>query len=159
MDVHLNITDDRDVYVLGRGPKEKSNKCNQCDYQSSEAGNLKRHLKMHSGEKSYKWNQCNYTSYRVGDLKKHLKMHSGERQNKCNQCDCASSQAGNSIKFNQSHVWKPTEVTNQTTNKSVWVYLFVRATCTMPKLTISCNGNVLLIEQSWLILWLIHFRD
>ena len=32
---------------------EKSNKCNQCDYSSSRAGHLRRHLKMHSGEKDY----------------------------------------------------------------------------------------------------------
>ena len=31
---------------------EKSNKCNQCDYASSQAGNLRAHLKTHSGEKS-----------------------------------------------------------------------------------------------------------
>ena len=29
-----------------------SNKCNQCKYASSQAGNLKRHLKAHSGKKS-----------------------------------------------------------------------------------------------------------
>ena len=32
----------------------KSNKCKQCDYASSQAGNLRRHLKKHSGEKSNK---------------------------------------------------------------------------------------------------------
>ena len=37
---------------------EKSNKCNQCDYASSWAGNLRTHLKMHSGEKPNKCNQC-----------------------------------------------------------------------------------------------------
>ena len=37
--------------------REKSNKCNQCDYASSQAGDLKRHLKMHSGEKTNKCNQ------------------------------------------------------------------------------------------------------
>ena len=31
---------------------EKPNKCNQCDYASVQAGDLRRHLKMHSGEKS-----------------------------------------------------------------------------------------------------------
>ena len=30
--------------------REKSNKCNLCDYASSQAGNLRRHLKLHSGE-------------------------------------------------------------------------------------------------------------
>ena len=41
----------------------KSNKCNQCDYASSQAGGLRRHLKRHSGEKSNKCNQCDYASY------------------------------------------------------------------------------------------------
>ena len=40
----------------------KSNKCNQCGYTSSQAGNLRQHLKMHSGEKSNKCNQCDYAS-------------------------------------------------------------------------------------------------
>ena len=31
---------------------EKSNKCNQCDYASSLAGNLRRRLKTHSAIKS-----------------------------------------------------------------------------------------------------------
>ena len=34
--------------------EEKSNKCNQCDYASSQAGDIKRHLKAHNGEKSNK---------------------------------------------------------------------------------------------------------
>ena len=45
----------------------KSNKCNQCDYASSQAGDLKTHLKMHSGEKPYKCNQCDFASSRAGD--------------------------------------------------------------------------------------------
>ena len=36
----------------------KSNKCNQCDFASPQAGNLRRHFKMHSGEKPNKCNQC-----------------------------------------------------------------------------------------------------
>ena len=32
----------------------KSKKCNQCDFASSQAGDLGGHLKMHSGEKSNK---------------------------------------------------------------------------------------------------------
>ena len=64
----------------------KSNKCNQCNYASSQAGNLRTHLKIHSGEKSYKCNQCDYASSRAGNLRTHLKKHSGEKPNKCSQC-------------------------------------------------------------------------
>ena len=70
---------------------EKSNKCNQCDYASSYASSLRRHLKTHSGEKSNKCNQCDYASSQASNLRTHLKTHSGEKTNKCSQCDYACS--------------------------------------------------------------------
>ena len=69
----------------------KSNKCNQCDYAPSHAGDIRKHLKTHSGEKSNKCNQCDYASSQASNLMRHLKTHSGEKSNKCNQCDFASS--------------------------------------------------------------------
>ena len=59
--------------------KEKSNKCNQCDFAFSQAIHLKTHLKTHSGEKPNKCNQCDYASSQAGDLRRHLKTHSGEK--------------------------------------------------------------------------------
>ena len=56
-------------------------KCNQCAYASSYAGNLKKHLKTHSGEKSNKCNQCDFASSHAGDLRRHLKTHGGEKSN------------------------------------------------------------------------------
>ena len=71
---------------------EKSNKCNQCDFASSRAGDLRRHLKTHIiGEKSNKCNQCDFASTQAGDLRRHLKTHSGDKSNKCNQCNFAST--------------------------------------------------------------------
>ena len=59
--------------------REKSNKCNQCDYASSQAAKLKEHLRAHSGEKSNKCNQCDYASSLAGNLRRHLKTHTGEK--------------------------------------------------------------------------------
>ena len=70
---------------------KKSNKCNQCEYATSHTGNLKMHLKIHSGEKSLKCNLCKYSSSHAGHLRIHLKIHSGEKSIKCNQCDFACS--------------------------------------------------------------------
>ena len=72
---------------------DQSNKCYLCDYASSRAGYLKRHMKTHRKEKPNKCNQCYFASIRAGDLRRHLKMHSGEKSNKCNQCDFASFMA------------------------------------------------------------------
>ena len=73
----------------------KPNKCNQCDYASSWTGNLRAHLKVHSGEKSNKCNQCDYASSQAGDLRRHLKTHSREKLKKCNLCNNALSKATN----------------------------------------------------------------
>ena len=70
---------------------EKLNKCNQCEYASSQADSLRSHLKTHSGEKSNKCNQCDFASSRPDHLRQHLKMHSGEKSNECNQCDFSCS--------------------------------------------------------------------
>ena len=59
---------------------EKQNKFHQCDYSSSHAGDLRKHLKTHSGQ----------SVHAIG-LRVHLKTHSGEKLNKCKQCDYASS--------------------------------------------------------------------
>ena len=74
---------------------EKSNKCIQCDYASSLAGNLRTHMKKHTGEKSNKCSLCDYASSQAGTLKRHMKTHTGQKSNKCNLCDYASSRAGN----------------------------------------------------------------
>ena len=62
-----------------------TNKCYQCNYSYSYPSNLKRHLKIHSGEKPNKCNQCNFASVGADDLRTHLKTHNGEKPNKCNQ--------------------------------------------------------------------------
>ena len=55
----------------------KSIKCNQCEFASSQEGDLRRHLKTHSGEKSNKCSQCDYASSDAGHLRRHMKTHSG----------------------------------------------------------------------------------
>ena len=57
--------------------REKSNKCNLCDYASSHAGDLRRHIKTHTGEKSNKCSLCDYASSQAGDLRTHMKKHTG----------------------------------------------------------------------------------
>ena len=57
-------------------------KCNICDYASLRAGNLRTHLKTHSGEKAYKCSQCDFATVHAHNLRTHLKTHSGEKSYK-----------------------------------------------------------------------------
>ena len=65
----------------------KSHKCSQCNYASSQKGNLKTHLKTHSGEKSNKCSQCDFASSHAYVLRQHLKTHSGEMISQRNATD------------------------------------------------------------------------
>ena len=58
---------------------DEGEKSNQWDYASSQAVNLGRHLKTHSGEKSNKCNQCDYASFHASDLRRHLKTQTLEK--------------------------------------------------------------------------------
>ena len=79
---------------------EKSDMCNQCDYASSLASDLRSHLKTDIGEKC---NHCNYTSFYARALVTHLKTHSGEKPNKCNQCGYACLDKTNLRKQMKAH--------------------------------------------------------
>ena len=58
---------------------EKLHKCNQCDFASSQADDIRRRLKKHCGEKSNKCNQCEFASSQAGHLRRHMKSHNGEK--------------------------------------------------------------------------------
>ena len=57
-----------------------------------------------------------YASSRAGNLRKHLKTHSGEKLNKCNKCDYASSETGlvcHKISENIWFVWSKRSYSGQ----------------------------------------------
>ena len=72
--------------------REKLHKCYQCEYAAHQAGNLRAHMKTHSGEKLHKCNKCDLAFLMVDKLRRHMKTHSGEKSFKCIQCEYSSSQ-------------------------------------------------------------------
>ena len=74
-----NIKDGNMESLVKKTPKAiMSNECKQCDDESSQASNLRRHSRTHSEEKSNKCNQCDFISSQASNLRRHLKTHSDE---------------------------------------------------------------------------------
>ena len=72
---------------------EKPYICNQCNYSCSDAGRFRRHIQTHIEEKSNKSSKCEYASIEAGHLKTHLKMHIRKKSNKCDECNSETSHA------------------------------------------------------------------
>ena len=70
------------------------------------AGNLRTHLKTHSGEKPNKCNQCRYASSQASNFRTNLKTHSGEKWKKC---DFASALEC----YLRKHIWKHKQVSGE----------------------------------------------
>ena len=98
---------------------EKAYKCNQCDFASIWAGDLRTHLKTHSGKKSVQMQpmqlcvcsgrqfedtfeksllrkgiQMQHMRLCINSSRKHLKTPSGDKSFKCIQCNSESRQVG-----------------------------------------------------------------
>ena len=63
--------------------EENIYRCELCDYNSSQKGNLKRHMEaVHEGKKPFKCSACDYKCSEKGSLKRHvLLLHEGKKQN------------------------------------------------------------------------------
>ena len=66
-------------HVSMRDNRETPNKCNLCDFALYEVGQLRTHLKIHSGEKPHKCNQCDNASAKAVHLRRHLNTHKLEK--------------------------------------------------------------------------------
>merc|ERR1712083_1181739 len=64
-----------------RGPSKGDYDFAPWGYYNTQPADLQIH---HSGEKSNKCNQCEYASSQAGHLREHSKTHSGVKPNKCN---------------------------------------------------------------------------
>ncbi|XP_066970727.1 zinc finger and BTB domain-containing protein 7A-like isoform X13 [Macrobrachium rosenbergii] len=83
------------------GDTKKAHQCPYCDYTSSSRGNLRGHIRKHTGEKPYSCPFCSVKFTLMTTFKNHVRLHTGEKPFACELCPYRAAQRS-SLK---SHVW------------------------------------------------------
>ncbi|KAM7424674.1 hypothetical protein PAMA_000838 [Pampus argenteus] len=66
--------------------------CTVCPKLLANAGSLRNHMKLHTGEKPHVCQHCGKCFSQKGNLDSHLRIHNGEKPYPCSECDQSFSQ-------------------------------------------------------------------
>ncbi|XP_074533518.1 uncharacterized protein LOC141796357 [Halichoeres trimaculatus] len=82
---------------------EKPFSCTVCNRSFSAKGNMKRHMQRHTGEKPFSCSVCGKAFGQKKALVSHLRLHTGERPYCCSMCDKSFRQRKTLVAHMRSH--------------------------------------------------------
>lgn len=96
IDMQLDLTGNSNNFSNFRSSSNvKGFKCQVCNRNFTQKGNLKTHLMTHSGERPYECRVCGKNFTQKGNLDTHVKIHTETKDHKCQYCDRGFTQRGN----------------------------------------------------------------
>lgn len=94
--VKMNLNpSNEDLAINLRSAHSRGFKCQICNRDFTQKGNLKTHLMTHSGERPYECSTCGKNFTQKGNLDTHVKIHTETKDHKCQYCDRGFTQRGN----------------------------------------------------------------
>ena len=72
---------------LKDGKPVEGKTCPFCPYTTARNDNLKKHIRIHTGEKPYVCPHCPFSCAQQQNLKSHMRKHTGENAFSCPSCD------------------------------------------------------------------------
>ncbi|XP_029284285.1 gastrula zinc finger protein xFG20-1-like [Cottoperca gobio] len=85
------------------GTDEKPFSYSECGKHFCNSGNLKRHMRCHTGENPFICSICNKGFFRKDHLNTHMRSHTGEKPFSCSVCKKSYTQSGNLQKHMRIH--------------------------------------------------------
>uniref|UniRef100_A0A8C6SVZ3 C2H2-type domain-containing protein n=1 Tax=Neogobius melanostomus TaxID=47308 RepID=A0A8C6SVZ3_9GOBI len=86
-----------------RAEKKKKHQCSVCKKRFGGKGNLKRHIRVHTGVRPYSCSTCSKAFVGKANLIIHIRTHTGEKPYGCSTCNKAFVGKGDLIKHVRTH--------------------------------------------------------
>ena len=88
---------------LAKKSKLKKHSCPHCNKAFSTARDLKKHIRVHTGEKPYVCQRCDKRFSQKVHLTVHMRLHTGEKPYECKQCEARFSDGSTLRKHMKRH--------------------------------------------------------